>query len=69
MKISKMRANITMNEVINKGEFVKEVKVTNSITCKVYKCDGWEYTFFSINGELTKIEEYNHRELIEVYVA
>lgn len=43
------------------------VKVSGTITKREFEENGWIYTFLFYNGELSKIEAYNHRELIEMY--
>ena len=45
----------------------EEIKVSGTITKREFVEDGWTYTFFFYKGELSKIEAYNHRELIEIY--
>ena len=35
---------------------------------ETYEENGWTYKVFYDNGTPKKIEEYNHRELIEIYV-
>ena len=35
---------------------------------EIIVADNWEYTFYYNKGVMVKIEEYNHRELIEVNV-
>ena len=45
----------------------EEVKLSRGMSKREFVEDGWTYTFFFENGELRKIEAYNHREFIELY--
>ena len=70
MKISREKAIEVYEDVRKNGEEKrKRDKVTRRIEEEKYIAVGWEYTFYFCEGTIVKIEEYNHREIIEVYVA
>ena len=69
MKVNKEEINKVYNEVKENGIVKSErTKITRTMEIEVIVSDGWEYTFYFLKGVLVKIEEYNHRELIEVTV-
>lgn len=69
MKISMNKAKEILTDLKANGEVIYEdVKITNTITKSVYIMNGWEYVLIFESGVLKKIEEGNHRELIEAYV-
>lgn len=45
----------------------EEIKVTGTITKRECTENGWTYTFLFYKGELSKVEAYNRREMIEIY--
>lgn len=58
------------NEILNnlKDFLVDEVSLSRGMKLETYEENGWTYKVFYDNGTPKKIEEYNHRELIEIYV-
>lgn len=67
MKVNREKANRVYKEVKQSGTVKSErTKITRTLEIEVIVLDGWEYTFYFLKGTLVKIEEYNHRELIEV---
>ena len=67
MKVNREKANRVYKEVKQSGTVKSErTKITRTLEIEVIVLDGWEYTFYFLKGALVKIEEYNHRELIEV---
>lgn len=55
--------SIKWNGLGNKVE-----NLPNGIVKETFQNDGWTYEFYSINNEIKKIVEWNHRELIEAWV-
>lgn len=69
MKVTLKEAKILYEDVKKNGLVKnKKTKITKTIETETIFSDGWEYTFLFNNGNIAKIEEYNKRELIEVYV-
>ena len=50
-----------------KDRLGEEIKVSKNGTKRELQDGEWKYTFFFYNGELAKIEAFNHIQLIEVY--
>ena len=57
------RAKQVFENVKDKAEVRR---LARSIEQYHYTEEGWTYDFFTIDGELKKVESFNHRELIEV---
>ena len=43
-----------------------ETKMARGMAKFNYTENGWNYDFYTVNGQLKKVEASNHRELIEV---
>jgi len=66
MFISKEKAKSIYDEVTKNNNVTIEKQ--GKIRTEKVSFDGWDYSFMFCENELKKIEEYNHRELIEAYV-
>lgn len=68
MTITKLEAREVFKNVTENNEDTKIIKIGKHIKIVEAKHDNWEYKFMFHDDVLKKIEEYNHRELIEVTV-
>lgn len=68
MKVTKERAAEVLAEVRKTGEMIRSESIGRKMKVEEYTSAGWTYIFLFCDGALCKIEESNHRELIECWV-
>ena len=69
MKLTLEDAKLLYEDVKKNGVVKSQkTKITRTLETEIIVADNWEYTFYYHKGVMVKIEEYNHRELIEVNV-
>lgn len=68
MKITEQKAQELYKELKEKGELIKEEKLTPRVTIEKYSLDGWVSLVQFFEGKIVLIDEYNHREYIRACV-
>lgn len=69
MEMSREKGMEMIEELRRDGAEEKPtIQVTPTITETTFLLDGWQYKCLFYKGDLVKIESYNHRELLEVYI-